>query len=235
MPANYRRLAEAGLCDGDQLYRSLSSFKLVIEDAVGENFSKIEEECAKKCEGLAQKHSQCQGIEVRSDGVCVLFDRDFAADDQSGLENTTGASLQKQINHKFPGRHLTSVNSDPYIWEHLHGVVLASRAQLRRKPSLQGTQSMAMRTGQGRWAVRPLQAVAPHKQWGPVARQFAVCAEPGSAEAYVARVLRHWQLRPGEPSQVRVGSESGLAVHGLVPDLDVAKPERGTQVVGTGF
>ena len=119
MPANYRRLAEAGLCDGDQLYRSLSSFKLVIEDAVGENFSKIEEECAKKCEGLAQKHSQCQGIEVRSDGACVLFDRDFTADDQPGLENTTGASLQKQINHKFPGRHLTSVNSDPYIWEHL--------------------------------------------------------------------------------------------------------------------
>ena len=87
------QLLGASPCEGDNLYRPVNSFQASLS-IMGKTWGQIVEECTALCGRLANgTTSRCMGVQVSSDGLCSLFDRDWVVGEKEWAEAALGMTL----------------------------------------------------------------------------------------------------------------------------------------------
>jgi hypothetical protein len=107
-PANYDILGE-GWCLGDDLYREPHSMAVKVVANTTEDMATI---CLDLCDKLALQHNLCMGIQINSQGQCILYDRDWVTADVS-KGDALGYAMDSEglrgggILQGFAGQHMT--------------------------------------------------------------------------------------------------------------------------------
>jgi len=103
-----------GWCDGDSLYRSMSSMLVTITDGSESLAGKVPS-CSELCTNASILMNRCMGFQVSGSGECYLYDRDWTLSDKASAESALGVTMSAKGIQSFPGLHLKRLNDDPYL------------------------------------------------------------------------------------------------------------------------